>query len=548
MQLEKEDGSFYTFDPFNSIYPFYPQAMQIRPPYKSDGGNFEMKFWVDDPTVYANLKIGGEILFSLGKSDATKKKIMLGIMNDIETIWEHQEEAYIQVSGPDWGSNILQHRLVKRFWKQRIDNEGNPDPDDDSTKIATIVEQLLTEPESYPTYSAGISADRVPTVEAMGVVVDPANIVVGTKTVPTFEAAFEFIGDKMRQLAELTNTIAYIDAEKKFHMRPESTIASGLLFVDNYNDATGLGWNPAKVALISDITSVTYRRTLEDHKRRLFGLGAVRRVLEQEQVNVGGGFDTVTQYLAMKINITEIKPDLLGLYLSKVGTPPLDLTVELVEDKNNQPNGAVVRTVILARDAVTPGGTIHYFDIAGGDLNSAKDYWIVLRPAGSDTGNCYRWHKNSASDTTRATSADGATWTVTGSSYSYAYQYYFSDELLSVLQDDSLSNDDHNDYHEEVIKQPDIRDKFDMTDYLAKLAESVFFVKEILRCAVYAPETLLESGQQIRARVTSHPIYNFDHDDFKLSEIDYKFSSDPDQQIGLTQLQVAATRLGLPHV
>jgi len=481
-------------------------------------------------TLLNNFSVGNQIVIWAGKTDATKKKLFRGIVESLIVKEPNKNYFDIEIEGPDWGSDILKSRVVNGQWIQAKQADGvTLDNTDNTVLVKNIVYDLLTKEMAYPT-------NEYP-VEDQGVVVDLANITPPDLRLSQFNANMEILEDKLLEIDKLVGTLHYIDADKNFIMRQPEISASStpatLLLTDDYSDSVALGWDQTKLGLIQPAT--TYKQTLEEHYRRLFGLGGDQINKDQYQETNTTSTALDANYLAQKFTPIYRHCDSLGVYISKTGSPVVGLTLELVEDNGGNPTGTILRTVSKQPTSIGSANW-HYFKI-GEDLNTSKSYWIIIRRV-NDASNTYNWFRNGGTSHTNAYSADGVSWTVQASSYGFMFRQYTKSPILTVLADLAPITSKH--YHEAIFRKADITESRVMWQLLRQEAQLLFKRKDILTMPVYAPDTLLQTGQKVRIRKTASG-YQVD-DDFILSNIEYNFLSSEDLQTGTMSYTVDAVK------
>ena len=281
--LKKNDATLYTFNPFTPTFDFRVRRLQVSPPYSNTAGTFTLELTsangsnVDANTLISNVDEGNEITIWIGKSDATKTKIFTGIIESWVINEENKNFMNLSISGPDFGSDILKNRIVNGKWGQQIDSAGDTVVADITTSIYQVVTDMLTKGTFYPDQA------NVVTAADQGIVVTSTNIKGEDLQLKSFSANYEFLGDKIQALDEIGGTIHWVDPDKSFHMDYPTTVtstSSGVLLTDDNTDATALAWLPVtKLGLIAP--GSTLIRTLENHKRRIWGMGGVNVAIDQ---------------------------------------------------------------------------------------------------------------------------------------------------------------------------------------------------------------------------------------------------------------------------
>lgn len=542
VRLQKNDdngsfSSYYEYNPFTSTFNFRVQKLEFTPPIDSVGGKFKLTLVSSDAsntnanTLLSNIEEGNQVLIWIGKTNASKKQIFRGIMETPVIKEINKNFMQIVIEGPDWGSCVLKGRVVNGSVVQAKDasDPNKLDNTDTNVLLKNITVEMLTNLQWYPLFDY--------TIEDMGVVVNPDNIVPPEIRVAQFQANDEFADDKLAEIDRLGGTIHYVDSNKNFIMKqPDVGSAdSGILLTDYEEDPVALTWpDQTKVGLISPPSE--YKKTLENHRRRLLGVGGDQPKVDNKQETNSTSTKLDANYLAMKFTPHYRKCDVIQLLLSKLGSPAIGVTFELIEDRGGQPVGDVIRTLTKEVAAISGSATWINFTI-GDELNTAKDYWIVLRKNG-DASNTFKWHRDSTASYTNAYSADGVTWTVQNSSYGYAFRQYTSIPVLTVMQNLSSATDKH--FVEEIFKQADIKDQQTMDKLLQAESDKFFKSKHIIKCPVYSPDTPLETGQLVRIRkqYSGYLIDAF----FTIGQVTYTFDDSEGVQDGAMYYDIQATR------
>ncbi|GEM_PF-2206117 len=549
--IQNSAGGVYTYDPTaganppsTGTYDFRLKSLNFTPP--SDfgvAGTFDMV--IHSPTDSAflqNVQQYSEVTIWVGKTATLLTKLFLGSIEHIIIEEPTQNEMYIHITGPDWGSCVLKNRLINRGWYQlKLAGSNDPDPTDTSTDIVNLVNDILTNAYVYPVQPAAVvGGNSVTTVQDQGVIVSSANILGGiTKTlsIPYFEANYEYVDDKLSELDSYLNACHYIDANKNFIMKflpvdQSQAPDSGVLLTDDFTDAVAVSWSSGLKGLIAPNTS--YDLSAEMHKTMVLGLGGNNILLDQSQQDRSGGSDNVdSQYLAVQFTPQYNQIQNISLYIKKtpgsIVNNPLDCQVDLVYDLNGKPNGSTITSVTISKDAITTSGGWHTALIASAVVVGSP-FWIIVRKQGDST-HTYSWYKGGSGQTV-ATSSDGVNWTVTTNTAGYCFEVFASTPLLKVAQNgyDTNVNFGKNDLQESVVRKPFVIDQRSMTFLLQFETYNLFRYKEIFKCKVYAPDTLLSIGQRVRIRKQLSK-YKFDAN-YIISGIEYTFEGDEQGGIG----------------
>lgn len=354
---------------------------------------------------------------------------------------------------------------------------------------------MLTKAQSYPAVDV--------TVQNQGLVVNAANINPPTIRLSAFNANMEFLDDKLQEIDQLGGTTHFVDPDKVFCMEQPFTSSSVLpaeiLLTDDFTDSVALGWNQAKVGLVGPDT--TLKQTVEHFRRRLFGLGGDQLTIDQKQETDSASTQLDANYLAMRFSPRFRALNSVSVRLSKVGSPTLGPVLEIIEDDGtNQPLGTILRSISKDKDAITGSAGWHSFKISE-ELNTALDYWIVLVRTGTPT-DTFAWHKDASSSFVNGFSPDGASWTITPSSFGFAFRQYTINPILAVFSDNTNLNTIKLP-REEVIRKPTITETPVMWQLLRQECETICKRKDIFSAPVYAPDTILIPGQKVRVRKQS---------------------------------------------
>lgn len=496
INIQRNNGSTYVWDHFNGTRDFGLRYLTCRPPFDSVGGTFEMKLsHVNQSTlntILNNIEEGNEVEISIGKTSATKKKVFLGTIEEIETEEWSRKWMDVVLRGPDWGSDLLRGRVVNGYWeREKLSDGETPDPADTSTETSNLRKLLLQDPNAY--LVPDIAADD------MGLVVNPANIQTSGVYLSQFASNGETLNDKLGELDAEDGQVHWVDPDKNFHSKAATITDPGILITDDYKDSViqNNSWPLDKIGFISIRRPFVTVGSVAHHGRRLLGVGGDQRSIDQKQETTSSSDPLHTLHRAVKFQPVQRVCPLLGVFLSKSGTPPDNVVVELREDFGNRPTGDVLRSLVIAKAAlVASPGKWHYLQI-GEELNTAKSYWVVVSKLGT-AGNTANWHKGGAGYDT-STSADDVTWGAPSSGAGYAFRQYYSSPILSVAQTIPLTASSKH-FRERLYRKPSITDRATMYQLLRNEAATAFRKKQMLRFLVYAPTILIEQGQKIRVR------------------------------------------------
>ena len=542
--IQKTSGVF-TYNPFTSTFDFKVGSLTVKPSFDAVGGNFKLNIIgatgtnAEMNTILSNISEGNEVTIWVGKSDATKTKIFLGVIEEIVIDEINKNFMSVTLSGPDWGSDLLKNTIVNFQYQQDLNDDGSQNTNDDTTSILNLISKILNDNMSYPTATF--------TVVNKGLVYDATTVIPISYQIPVFNARFEFLDDKLQELDDLSLSYHYVDPDKKFHMYnlafSSTSAPATILFTDDVSDATA--WVSGKVGLIAPGSS--FKRTLEHHKRKVFGLGGLSSEVDQQNTTTSSFTEMSSNYIAQRFTPTKTTCSKINIYISKTGTPIEDLVLELREDSSSGtslPTGKVLRSIsknknILA-NKVDGVPSISSFEM-NEELTAQQNYWIVLLKNGTSSSNTFNWHKDALDTGTSATSANDITWNLTSTPnrFKYAFQALLGNELIAVSEDANLSATSKH-FHEDVIRKSEIVDKFLLKFLLTQENKSAHKKKEIFKCQVYAPDTLLQTGQTIRVRKQTSG-YVVDGN-FTLGQVEYVFEASDDMATGTFYYEVELAR------
>ena len=546
--ITKNDATTYTFNHFTGTYDFRLGYLSVSPPFDTVGGKFTMKITSSDGsnsnmnTILNNVKAGNEVVIWIGKSDATKTKLFRGIIEKKRISEPNKNYMDVTFSGPDWGSDLLKNRVIDYQWMKR--QTGTTDQNDTTITIKQIVIDALTKDACYPVHING----QGPTVQTQGLVVNSANINPLDVQISQFMANMEFIDDKLQELDDLGNSYHYVDPDKNFIMAQlntsNTTQPAEILLTDDNNDSVATSWAATKVGLIYPYTEFT--NDLETHHRRIFGLGADFPYVDQSSTTTTDSSTLYNTYIAQRFQPEYVELAELRLWVSRLGTPTENLVIEVRQERNSLPLGSTIRSVEKDKsflDDIAAGTAQEVSLEIGEELEVSKNYWIILLKNGANGSNTFKWHHDNTDNnpSTSATSIDDVTWTATSTPnrFKYAFRTIRTDPLITDLRLHNLTATATH-FHEDVVRKPDITRYQLLYRYMAAAYENQLKQKDIFRAKIYAPDTLLQTGQKVRIRKQQSG-YTFD-DNFILGQIDYVFESTEEQGVGTFYYDIEAVK------
>lgn len=111
--------------------------------------------------------------------------------------------------------------------------------------------------------------------------------------------------------------------------------------------------------------------------------------------------------------------------------------------------------------------------------------------------------------------------------------------LLTIYPYSVSATDKH--FHEDVIRKPDITRDSDMQYYIQTEFNTLSKRKELYKCKIYAPDTLLQTGQTVRIK-KSASAFTFDYSDFVIGQMTYTFDDSDDTTTGTFWYDIEAVR------
>jgi len=502
IQIVKNDSTIYNYNPFTSTFDFKVQTLQCSPAADAQGGKFTLKIippaGVDVSTMNAilgNIENGNQITIWIGKSNSSLTKVFLGVLENITVDESGPNYMQITLDGPDWGSDILKNRICLYYKVQRyLADNITYDPNDPNVTIVQILTDLLTSTLAYPFNDI--------TVANQGIVFSASNVDTSIQNVriPQMMANLEHLDDKLSELDNWCNAVHYVDANKNYIMKPavsntSPTPATGTwLFTDSVSDSLIASWTTGNVGYIS-LDGSSYKYTTENYKHRIIGIGSSQVSIDgatlgtpvQQTTNSGSTTLDSTHWLAQQFKPIYATGYSVAIFLATVGTPTVDIIVEIVQDNAGKPTGQVLQNLSIPRSQVAPSpGGWNQINIGVSYLTPSA-YWIVIPPNVAFSGIAsFQWYYG-GSTFTNGISTDGINWTINSSSYGYMFINYTSTPLKIAIPGIGLNATDKV-FHEETYRQAFITNSQALTAYLNSITKITNFKKEIYNCKVYCPD------------------------------------------------------------
>lgn len=527
IKIQKNDGSFYTFNHFTGTYDFRLRQARIVPATDGMGGYFQFIIAHPNPSTLVSLaqdiEQGNEVKVWVGKTDTSAGVPRLLGKIEKRTFAEPTKSwADLILTGLDWGTALELNRIGNAYYDQRKLGDGvTVDPTDDSTNIRNIIIDLLTNRDRY--LLPGIS------IEDQGAIIEEANITDTGRQLENFKVDAQPIRDAINLLDDEDGTIHYYSGDKRFHRVFPTAVDSGILLTDDPRDSVALAWNQAKVGLI--VPNTTFELNSEERVSVLMGLGGDEIDKDQVQETIDDYTLLDALYWAKKFRPSFRDTIKFQLPLGKVGTPTADLRVLLVEsDESGEPNGSEIRSVTIPKAEISTVADISadplkaWRTVVIGDenLNTAKDHWIICLYKNGDASNTLAWYKNAVagSSGTSKSSSDLSSWSDTTDSF--GFRTYFKTPVLAIMIKPGGTSSSDKYYRERVIKKPSITNIQEMYSLLSSQKLFYFNNREVFRSRIYAPDNLLDNNQKVRIR-KQQTKYTFDYSDFVVSGIEWVF-------------------------
>jgi len=454
------------------------------------GSRAEIKVDNDDGTFDDAFDEGGDVEIRIDKSaPATGTLIFSGILERIEEIEPVKGASTIRFGAIDH-SWILLERLINTAY--HVADETL----EDGTSIDTIVKDLVTKDEVLLAFQMGID-------EPLGIT---------TTNVQSYDQKIKHIvfpkmpvSDCLKQLADLSLSSFYLDTSKDLHFFQDESIVSTIALLD------------------ADIIQISKLKDGTNLKTGITVDGADLLVNDISQTLATGNVSLHTNFLADEFTPGEASINGIAARMEKVGSPVSDLKGEIKVDGpsgTTPQGGAVLSLFSIAKERVplgplpaSPEG-FSFFD-AIGDLETDRKYWIIFFKTG-DVNNTYKWHHDSGTTKTNATSADGITWSVSSTSHDFAW-------FTKVLQSLTVAHYDTAaiakfKLREMAINDPSIVEEETAEHLVTGLARLLAKSKRTLTIKAFPTDTPLVPGELIPV---THAGRNLSAAQFELVEATY---------------------------
>lgn len=527
--ITKSTGGTFVYDPFTPTFDFALLSCEFREPTDATGGRFDITISAPkaqwdagtgmsycNNTLLSNIAEGYEITFAAGKTSSTTS-ILRGIIESITINEKGPNFMSIDLSGPDFGSAILKHTVVQGAWIQRKQSNGvDLDMTDTNTLIYNIINDMISNNQYYPVPTDGITAQTKGLNAVSSTFCQPPSL-----PLAQFYANTEFIDDCLTRLDDEGMTMHFVDYNKNLVVKSPVAVDSGILLVDSTADSVAATWDTTKLGYL---VSLSYKKTLETHRKRKFGYGGDQRLenTQQKQTTTTTTTKNDTSWLAMKFQPYYTNIDSIGVYVDKVGSPGALSVLFTATDSSGKPLPSTLIQKSIDANKITGTAGWHYVDIQQNVDNNAN-YWVILQST-NDVSNYYRWYRTSgATSYTTTTSSDGITWAApTTNGDGFAYRAVSTSPLMVVSPSVGYSASDKH-FYEEVIRKPDVTQVERMVAILSGLSVTDSKRKNIVKARVYSPDTIIRANQAVRIRKQAMG-YTFDSS-FIVGQVTYKFDN-----------------------
>jgi hypothetical protein len=481
-----KDNTTLTFDPVNRIYDFNLISLDIE--LNIDSSPSIAKFVVEDSNA---IDLGYRIDIWLGKVPYINDKIFSGTIDVKKRSYNRNNHIVTEYKAKSLGYK-LSERIIDIVARQRIKEDGLPDSNDQSTEVSNLVKRIIADITAYPKVN---DAMQVKTLYDEGI--DPYMYVKRSGiTLPVYILQYRPAIDALQELAEISGYIFFVDADGKLHFHAPGINSNIITFKDSINTNDNL----STTGLIVDYE---LEDSIEQVKNVIYGLGGNRPKISKE-VTVSNGYQLLTEYKAVKINLVGIERELqyIAVRVAKVGddlTLPLEGELRL-DDGNNRPKGALIKAFRKDYQAInakvgSSNGQWVLFDVGEENLDVNTPHWLILYKKGY-ANSTYAWYHDNSTIGVNARSSDGVSWIVNNNSYQFNYRLYYSQRLLTPIAD----NNSINAYgrREAVVSWPTVIEDVELIALTKGQLETAKKRKQFITLTCIPADTMLRLGDAIR--------------------------------------------------
>jgi len=408
--------------------------------------------------------------FYVDDSPTPSTRVLVGVVEEALRRRPSKNENVLVLRGRELFHVIAGNRYVVEVFKDR--------------EISSIVRELV---EKY-----------APEIDASSHIEDTGI------TLEDIRFPYRTLKDCLDLLSSLAGYTYHCDPELKLHFYPLQAKSSGLTFTE-----ADIAPTPE---LVDDLTPV---------KNVVYVLGGVDLKVDCEGGGEAGYESLHDKWLAQSFVPTRSNMEQLSLLLSRVGDPEEDLFGEIRVDEEGLPVGDVVGAFTYSSDYLSETPSMKPVSLQT-VLEAGRKHWIILRRAGKDENNTYRWYHDGGTSGENAYSMDGSTWTVQQNSHTYAYKTYYGLPIIYVAEDEQAIQTYRR--REIVIQDPAIRDMATARRVArAKLEELRQVRRELPRLTVLTPESLPRPGELVRIQMPSKAL----DAEFLVREVELAFERGP---------------------
>lgn len=534
-----KSGTTKTFNPFTPTYDFNLIQGRITQGYGGVSSRLTLLIEDSNAALYSFFQPGGTYTIQWGKSAGSLSTLTNGFVERRVVKRPNMDTMLYELTCFDVNT-ILDWRIanVNRFQKRL--SSGNLDSSDTTMDIGNLAKFLAGyNPDGSANSDAYYPMNQLTNVKTLAVEhgITVGGVELADERLPTFNAEYQTIRSILKQLTENGGDwVAYIDENDDLKFKAQSSSDSGILVTDSESPS----WpDPAKVAHIIDDTELQIEQTLEDMKNLIIGVGGSMETPAYTQTSVAGGSDTLyDKYIAFKLpRIKDTGVTAVAVRMSRTGQPDIDLFGEIREDNGNTPQGgAFVKGFQIGKTAIGTSNEWALGDLIA-DINTQVDHWLILYKDNGTTGSSsktYNWHHDGGATGTRATSTDGVTWTVTGSTKQYGFLLWTDARIISLSFDaDSISQYKQRDM---VLSDTGIKTVLAMSRRLNPLLNQLKVPKEVVTATLFPPDTIIPVGKTVTIRESKTGIDG----SYRVLQADYLLDS-----VGALSMEIQAQKTQL---
>ena len=437
-----------TYTPANNL-------LECNLSISADGRASKFDILLDNRTnTYTNIQPGEIVDISVGKSLSSMQALFSGVIERKEISRPSLNQNYLTLGGTDYSV-----KLLNTIVPGTRGDTGSYHPDLNH-QSGWFIDQIVIDLVSK--HTPEITTNNVNSTSSY-----------------IRDLMFSYIplSDALKELADLAPLYNYyVDNTKDLHFFYEETKDSGVT-IDT-----------------SLIKSLTIETDIQNTKNRVFFLGGDRSFTDISYTGVSSSINTYSAYQA--VQFTPVQPILkeLWLHIGKTGSPAVELRGEVLQDSGDQPKGAVLRLFSIDAAKIAAADW-HIVNIDYEPLQTGVKHWVVIYISPNhDVNNTYTWSHDGGTSGVNASAYDGLTWTVRTSSYRPAIKTIYTEPIVTIGEDASVSK-----YGalETTISKPDIND-FDQANAMGqRYAMQYGKARTEINASIYPPDNLPTPGHLI---------------------------------------------------